>query len=393
MPDHWGFLPIERGNARIASFYGLMETTSENAPLSAPITLDSWLSAAHGDPSGLWFMSLMADLAFPESFVWGEVAASAQADFAAADEYFSQTRDESNLGAAATEFLWGGGELRDAWPVAAGEERYARVRDSQTETLLIGGTLDFATPYENARDELLPHLPNGHQVVLDNFGHSTDFWNYQTEAGTRLVNEFFRSGKVDDSLYTPRAADFSTEVTHTALAKGFAASMVGFALLTLLSLIWMPLRIRRRGRYGRKAAAGLRALCPIVLGFGGWFFVALTALVLWPTLPLDNQALGVLSIGIPIGLGIYWAWVDPDWAKDARSRGFLAAAGGALIGAWLGFNATVGLLALITSILGAAAAANLALITYDVSRARSARSAATLRHPAVAQPTLSEARQ
>jgi hypothetical protein len=90
-------------------------------------------------------------------------------------------------------------------------------------------------------------------------------------------------------------------------------------------------------------------------------------------------------------LGIYWAWVDPNWAKDTRSMGFLAAAGGALIGAWLGLNATAGLLALITSILGAAAAANLALIAHDVSRARSARSAATLRPPPPAQPTLSEA--
>jgi pimeloyl-ACP methyl ester carboxylesterase len=377
MPDHWGFLPIEKGNARIASFYGLMQTTSEAAPLSAPITLDSWLSAAHGDPSGFWFLSLMADLSFPESFVWGDVAASAQGDFGAADKYFSRPRDLSNVGGAATEFLWGGGGLSKAWPVAAGGEEYSRVRNSDTQTLLIGGTLDFATPFENARDELLPHLANGHQVVLDNFGHSTDFWNYQTKAGTRLVNTYFRSGKVDDSLYKPRDADFSTEVTQTALAKGLAAGMVGFGLLTALSLMWMPFRIRRRGRYGRKAAASLRALYPIVLGLGGWFLAALTALVLWPTLPLDNQALGVLSIGTPIGLGIYWAWVDWDWAKDARRWGFLAAAGGALLGAWLGFNATTGLLALITSILGAAAAANLALLVYDVLRARSARSAAT----------------
>jgi hypothetical protein len=368
MSDHWGFLPIEKGNARIASFYGLMETSSEAAPLSAPMTLDSWLSAAHGDPSGFWFLSLMADLSFPESFVWGDVAASAQGDFAAADKYFSQTRDLSNVGSAATEFLWGGGGLRNSWPVAPSGKEYSRVPDSDTETLLIGGTLDFATPYENARDELLPHLRNGHQVVLDNFGHTTSFWNDQAEAGTHLVNTFYRSGKVDKSQYKHREADFSTEVTHTALAKGFAAAMIGFALLTVLSLIWMPLRIRRRGPYGRKAAAALRALYPIVLGLGGWFLAALTALVLWPTLPLDNQALGVLSIGIPIGLGIYWA-------TDIRPWGFAAAAGGALIGAWLGFNATEGLLALITSILGAAAVANLALIAYDAARARAARKA------------------
>lgn len=31
IPDRWIFLPIKRGNVRVASFYGLMETTQENA--------------------------------------------------------------------------------------------------------------------------------------------------------------------------------------------------------------------------------------------------------------------------------------------------------------------------------------------------------------------------
>ena len=55
IPDRWVFLPIKEGNVRVASFFGLMETTSEAAPLSAPMTLDSWLSAAEGDASGFWF--------------------------------------------------------------------------------------------------------------------------------------------------------------------------------------------------------------------------------------------------------------------------------------------------------------------------------------------------
>ena len=32
-PDRWWFLPIKEGNVRIASFFGLMESTSEAAPL------------------------------------------------------------------------------------------------------------------------------------------------------------------------------------------------------------------------------------------------------------------------------------------------------------------------------------------------------------------------
>src|SRR5256714_8791484 len=42
IPDHWFFLPIKKGNVRIASFYGLMESSPEAAPLSAPVTLSTF---------------------------------------------------------------------------------------------------------------------------------------------------------------------------------------------------------------------------------------------------------------------------------------------------------------------------------------------------------------
>jgi hypothetical protein len=46
---------------------------------------------------------------------------------------------------------------------------------------------------------------------------------------------------------------------------------------------------------------------------------------------------------------------------------------GALVGAWAGFNAPDGLLALITAIVGAAVGANLTLIALDISGDRSGR--------------------
>ena len=89
IPKRWGFLPIKEANVRLTTFYGLMESTSEAAPISAPMTLDAWTSAADGDASGFWFQSLLADIAFPKSFVWGEMAAMGQADSSAAQRYFS----------------------------------------------------------------------------------------------------------------------------------------------------------------------------------------------------------------------------------------------------------------------------------------------------------------
>ncbi|HEY7538164.1 MAG TPA: alpha/beta hydrolase, partial [Gaiellaceae bacterium] len=211
MPDHWWFLPIKRSNVRIASFYGLAETTSEAAPISAPMTLGSWLSAAKGDPSGFWLMSLAADLTFPEAFVWGDLGAASRADARAASDYFATPHD-SILGDPGTTFVWGGGRLTDAWPSHPGEAEYSRLRTSAVETLLIGGALDMATPPQAATKELLPYLPNGHQVVLPGFGHTTDFWTYQRDAGTRLIDTFFATGKVDDSLYVPGHVDFTPGV-------------------------------------------------------------------------------------------------------------------------------------------------------------------------------------
>jgi hypothetical protein len=75
---------------------------------------------------------------------------------------------------------------------------------------------------------------------------------------------------------------------------------------------------------------------------------------------------------VPVGLGIYLAWVHRDWSAQSKGVGLAAAVAGALAGAWLGFLATAGLTALATAILGAVAGANLVLILLDVARARSA---------------------
>ena len=75
-----------------------------------------------------------------------------------------------------------------------------------------------------------------------------------------------------------------------------------------------------------------------------------------------------MSIGVPVGLGVYLAWVHGP--AQGKAVGLVAAAGGALAGAWLGFHAATDLLALVTSIAGAVAGANLALILLDVSRGR-----------------------
>ncbi len=374
MPDRWFFLPIKQGNVRVVSFFGLMESTASGAQPSAPVTFDSWLSAAEGDASGLWFQSFLADLLLPDAFVWGEYAAAGTLDAQAARDYFSaggQERD--SIGYAGTAFAWSGGRMANAWPAAPDEGAYTHVRTSEVETLLIGGALDTSTPPQVATRELLPFLPNGHQVVLPGLGHTASLFAEQPEAGSRLINTFFASGRVDDSLYKPRKIDFTPGLTLTALAKIFFGAMVGLTLLAVLSLLWMARRVHKRGRFGRKASAALRSAYPVVLGLGRWFLGALIVLATMTWVSLDNQLLAVLSVGTPIGLGIVLAWVHRDWSDRIKIEGFVSSMGGALVGGWLGFHSTAGILTIITMIVGAAVGANLILIILDISRARSDR--------------------
>jgi hypothetical protein len=341
------------------------------------MTLGSWLSADHGDASGFWLQSLLADFAFPKQFVWGQLAAAGHADARAAERYFSSSehRRDSILGNGnpGTDFIWGRGKLADAWPANADENQYDHVRTSNVETLLVGGSVDFTTPPQIARRELLPYLPNGHQVVLPGFGHSTSFWTQQPDAGTHLINTFFDSGRVDRSLYKPTNVDFTPEVTQTALGKGIAGTMVGLAALTIVSLLLMAWRVHKRGRLGRKSGATLRPLYPIVLGLGGWFLGVLIVITTMPGTPLDDELLAALAAGVPIGLGIYLAWVNRDWSARTKTAGLAAAGGGALVGAWLGFHAGGGLLALVTTIVGAAVGGNLTLLALDIAWDRRAR--------------------
>jgi hypothetical protein len=375
MPDRFWGLPISAGNAKLASFWGLMESTSESAPLSAPMTINSWISAADGDASGLWFLSLMAKMAFPEAFVWGEVAAVSRADTWAANTYFGKGphRMDSILGNAGTEFVYAGGGLTHAFPPAPDSDEYAKVRDSNVETLLVNGTLDFATPAKFGIQELLPHLPNGRKVVLAEMGHSDTFWTDQPKASTRLLNTYFDTGRVDTSLYAPAKVDFTPEVTHTALGKGFAAALFGLPVVVLLSLLLMRRRVRRRGRFGRTSSFLLRSLYTVVLGLGGWFAGVLLVQFALPSVALDDALLAVLSIGVPIGLGVFLAWVNRDLPARARTVGFLATMASALVGAWLGLHAATGLMAVITTIVGAAVGANLTLLALDISRGRQVR--------------------
>ena len=369
VPKRWLFLPIHKGNVQAAAFFGLNNATTDGGgPIPSPKTIDTMLSAGQGDGSGAWFLSLMAQIAFPEAQTWGEVASTGRTDAAYARRFFAAHRDRGSvMGAPLTDLVWVNGRLLDAWPANPDENLYTRVRDSKVETLLIGGQLDFATPPQNATRELLPHLKNGRQVVLPGLGHTDDIWSYEPEASSRLINGYLDSGRVDTWLYTRHPVDFAPTVSHGTIAEIILAVLLSFAALTVLSLLVLPFRVYRRGAIGRKSSAVVRSLYVVLLGIGGWFAGVLIVLAALPTVPLDDELVAALSVGVPIALGVYFAWVHRDWAGNVKLLGFAATAAGALVGAWLGLHVVDGMFAVVTAIVGAAVGANASLLALDIT--------------------------
>ena len=247
-----------------APFFGLMHSTGAASPISAPMTIDSWLAAAHGDPSGLWLLSTLSQLVFPDVQVKGDAAAVARTDARYARRFFASERRRRSLlgGSPGSDFIWAGGKLLDGWPANPDENEYGRVQDSKVDTLLIGGELDFATPPQTATRELLPHLPNGRQVILPGLGHTDDFWAYEPRASSRLVNTYLDRGQVDTSLYTRNHVELKPSFSQTRIAKIVLATLLGFGALTILSLVALALRVRSRGSSAAgRASRSARSTC------------------------------------------------------------------------------------------------------------------------------------
>ena len=368
IPSRFWFLPIKKGNVRIGAFFGLMNATDGGGgPIAAPKTIDTLLSIDKGSGAGgAWLLSVFSGMVFPRAQVWGDVASVARTDAAYGRRLFASGADRGSvIGSPGTDFVWAGGQLINAWPANPDEKEYNSVRNSNVRTLLINGQLDFATPPQNATRELLPHLPNGHQVVLPKLGHADDFWAYEPDASTRLIDTYLDSGRVDTSRYTINQLDFTPSTTQERIAEIAVTVFLGFAGLVVLSLLWFGRRLYRGATFGRKTSFVVRSLLPLLLGFGGWCLGVLIALVALPTVPITDATLAVVSIAPPVALAVYTGWFRP---AAPRSVAALTALTTAALGAWLGYQVphAPGFGA-VTAIIGATLAANLGLIALDIA--------------------------
>jgi hypothetical protein len=190
-------------------------------------------------------VSLVAPLILPEAFEWGHFLSMGGSvpDFNdPGRDYKNELTPETVIGSPLSLLVWG---VMQGWTVTS-DQSVGEVQDSDVETLLVSGTLDGSTPMQYARDELMPHLSRGHQVIIKEQAHTETFWHSQPEARARLLNTFFDTGEVDDSLFQYQAPVFEVDVSWSDLAKIMLAVTVLVLVALLLLIVVLAGKLSRK---------------------------------------------------------------------------------------------------------------------------------------------------
>ncbi len=242
MPERWLLIPIDPGKVKFMTPFMLFHRGT------AATVFDAYLAAEEGDPSGLALMSLAYDFMLPSTITWGDWAAKGSIDYDPARDWITDMNPpEAALGSPISFLVGGAAQLNGGWAVAPMPDAFREAQPSDVETLLVSGSIDYSTPSQFATEELLPALSNGEQVILSEFGHTSDIWSLQPEATRHLLTTFYAIGEADDSLFSYQPMSFDVGMmSFPFLSKALAAAVILVPLL-LIGLVWfMVRRVKRR---------------------------------------------------------------------------------------------------------------------------------------------------
>lgn len=213
LPNRWSIFKLDAGKIKTASFAMLYHRES------SALAFDAFIKASEDDFSGLYMLQRVYDFVIPSMMTWGDFFAKGlSADFDSSVNYKNILSDSSTIMGSPLSYLIWRSEPK-IFSVRSISKELRVARDSNTETLIVSGNLDFSTPAEYAAEELLPKLKNGKQIVLKDLGHVDDLMNRQPEAFSHLLNEYFGKGIADDSKFVYQPMDFNPPVDLSFWAK------------------------------------------------------------------------------------------------------------------------------------------------------------------------------
>ena len=229
LPRRWLGVRIDPGKARIVTFVLLFQRRN------GLMAIDAWEAAARGDPSGVAMLSLAYDLFVPRSFTWGDFLAKAfSVDFDAGRDYLRWLDPPAAvLGSPLSLLFFAGGP---SWPATIVADELRHLRPCEVESLLVSGDLDISTPPQAAKDEALPFLSRGAQVVVPNASHVDDLWRLQPEAMQTLLTRFYDTGDIDAG-FDPTVPRLSPPIRLPVLARAAAGTAVAAALSATLGVL------------------------------------------------------------------------------------------------------------------------------------------------------------
>lgn len=240
MEKSWLLFPIDSGKVRFLAMNFLHNRNG------AATVIRAFLAAEKGDASGLALLSLAYDLQikYGDPQPIGDLLSKGMVDYDPQIDY-SALFDLKNsiMGSAMSELLMSAGP---AWPQAPFPKEYLSPQPTAVNTLMINGTIDFSTPYQNAERELLPLYENGHLVKLEGLGHLNDVYANQPEALDHLVSTYLLHGKVDASKFQPRGIDIEAGVNLPAIMKALVAGIVLGVIILGTLFYWLFIKIKRR---------------------------------------------------------------------------------------------------------------------------------------------------
>lgn len=219
LPGEWRGVRIDPDKVRLSAWYMLKEAKG------AAQVLDAFAAAEQGDLGGLAVLSWGYDTELKKELAWeygsyhGEFFSKVMSTGLdpARDWVAEMDPPGSILGSPAAKLLWGTAS-RGGWPMRVIAPEYCRNDSTEVEALVLMGNLDFSSPHEYVRDELMPYLKRGRLVVLSEMGH-TDVARLQHEAFYHLASRFFAEGAVDTSRFVYKKIDFTPAETLSAYAR------------------------------------------------------------------------------------------------------------------------------------------------------------------------------
>jgi pimeloyl-ACP methyl ester carboxylesterase len=204
LPREWEGVRVDPAKVRLTAFAAL--DTREGAAR----TFEAFVSAAAGDYAGLAGMALWYDEFVRRGPNFGDMAAKAVgADFDPARDYENEMDPPGAVLGSPFSLLYWSTMKYGAWPYAPLAEEYRTLRSSEVETLLVSGSVDFATPPAYAEQEFLPYLTRGHHLLLAELGHCYDLAGLRPQAHGQLVETFFGRGEVAGSGFAHEPMDFT----------------------------------------------------------------------------------------------------------------------------------------------------------------------------------------